>query len=110
MALSHAISGQAIDLRPLGADFSTAQTVALVKSQDIELVRMVLPEGKTVPPHTVPGDFTLLCVEGEIEVAYGEGNVTVLKPCQLLYLAGGVPYGFAARQDSSALLTISLRR
>ena len=109
MAIQHALSGQPVDVRPLGDAITTAQTVALFKSQNLELMRLVLPKGKLFPPHSVKGDVTLQCIEGELAVT-AEGATTRLLPGQLIYLAGGVLHGVSAHVDSSALMTIALCR
>ncbi len=108
MAIPHALPGQAIDVQPLGARLAQEKTVALFKSTDLEVMRLVLPAGKSLPPHRVPGEITIQCIEGSIEVT-AENRSHVLRAGQLLYLAGGVVHGVTALQDASALVTIALR-
>jgi hypothetical protein len=64
MAIPHALPGQAIDVAPLGTRLSSEQTIALFKSADLEVIRLVLPAGKSLPPHKVAGEITIQCVEG----------------------------------------------
>lgn len=108
MALPHAQSGQVIDVGPLGGRLAQEKSVALFKSADLELMRLVLPAGKSLHEHHVPGDITIHCVEGEIEITT-VGAAAVLQAGQLLYLARGVVHGVRALRDSSALLTVALR-
>jgi len=108
MAIPHARPGQAIDVQPLGSRLAQEKTVALFKSEDLEVMRLVLVAGKSLPPHKVPGEITVQCIEGAIEVT-AENQSHVLRPGQLLYLAGGVTHGVTAIQDSSALVTVALR-
>lgn len=108
MAIPHLSSGQVINLQPLGATLTSTRTSALVKSQDIELVRIVLPQGKALAPHSVRGDITLLCLEGTVAVE-AAGTSTRLEAGQLMYLAGGEVHGLSALSDASLLLTIALR-
>jgi quercetin dioxygenase-like cupin family protein len=68
MAISHAVSGQVIDLQPLGTRLHSEKTVALFKAQDLELMRLVLPQGKSMPVHKVAGEITVQCIEGRIDV------------------------------------------
>jgi quercetin dioxygenase-like cupin family protein len=109
MAITHALPGQAVDVRPLGARLSSEKTVALFKSEDLEVMRLVLQAGKSLPPHRVPGEITVQCIEGAIDVT---ANATshVLRAGQLLYLSGKVHHGVTALEDSSALVTVALRR
>ena len=45
MALQHASSGDVIDVRPYGARIDGAQSIALFKSTQLEVMRLVLPAG-----------------------------------------------------------------
>lgn len=109
MAIPHASSAQAIDVQPLGKKLAQAQTVALIKTNDMEVVRMILLAGKIVPPHKVPGEITIQCLEGQIE-CIADGHIQTLNAGQLLYLSGGVQHSLAGVEDASILVTILLRK
>lgn len=109
MAIPHAAPGQAIDVRPLGARLSDAKTVALFKSEGLEVMRLVLQAGRSLPPHKVPGEITVQCLEGRLDVT-AEGRSHLLGAGQMLYLQGGVLHGVTALEDASALVTVALRR
>lgn len=108
MAIPHARPGEPIDIRPLGGGLASAKTVALFKSRDLEVVRVVLLAGKSLPNHKVPGEITVQCLEGRIDVTT-EGASHVLAAGQLLYLRGDVLHGVTALEDSSFLVTVVLR-
>lgn len=108
MAIAHTLSGQPTDVSPLGAALATARTVALFKTDELEVIRLVLPAGKSMPPHQVAGAVTLQCIEGQIDVTCEDGSHR-LGAGQLLYLPGGVRHGVVGVEDASALLTIVLR-
>lgn len=108
MAMPHALPGDSVDVAPLGPRLSSAKTHALFKSADLEVIRLVLRAGKSLPSHKVPGELTIQCLEGALDVAV-EGRSAVLRAGQLLYLAGGVPHSVRALEDASALITIALR-
>lgn len=108
MAIPHAESGDPIDIRPLGARLATEKNIALFKSDQLEVIRLVLLAGKVFPPHSVPGEITVQCIEGEIDVTV-QGVSHVLAAGQILFLAGNVSHGVVALKDSSALLTIVLK-
>jgi len=109
MAIPHARSGQVIDVRPHGATFTDERSVALFKTEDLEVIRLVLPAGRALPPHAVAGEITIQCIEGRIDVTIG-GESNHLAAGQLIYLARDVLHGVAALEDASALVTIALRR
>jgi hypothetical protein len=45
MAIPHSAPGDLIDVRPLGPALASARTHALFKSNDLEVIRRVLPAG-----------------------------------------------------------------
>ncbi|CAN7495166.1 hypothetical protein LJR290_003323 [Variovorax sp. LjRoot290] len=105
MALPHASSGQVVNLGAL--DVQAAETCALLKAGDIEIMWLVLPAGKQVPSHAVSTSMTLQCMRGRVEVQF-DGNVKLLEADQVMYLAGGVPHGLHALEDTRLLMTIVL--
>ena len=109
MAIPHASPGQPIDVRPLGPAIARARTAALFKTEQIEVMRLVLPAGKSVPSHKVAGEITIQCLEGKVELTAG-GRSQLLCAGELLYLSGGVPHSLLAIGDASALVTIVLAR
>lgn len=108
MALPHATSGQLVDVRPLGSRISTSVSTAIFKTPQLELMRLILPRGKGMPQHAVPGAVTIQCLEGEIELHAHQKTLTV-KAGELVYLAGGEPHALHALEDSSVLLTLLLQ-
>ncbi len=109
MAIPHAAPGEPIDVRPLGARLGQEKTIALFKSDHLEVLRLVLPAGKSMPAHKVPGEMTIQCLEGQVAVT-GDGPDTVLNAGELLYLRGHVVHGLSAREDASVLVTLALHR
>jgi quercetin dioxygenase-like cupin family protein len=108
MALSHACSGQAVDIRPYGDHLADHMTFALFKSEQLEVMRVVLMAGKSLPPHQVSGEITIQCIEGMLRVDAG-GESAVLDAGHMLFLEGGVGHGVVALEDSSALVTLVLK-
>ena len=109
MAIPHADSGQVIDVRPLGPSLANERTVALFKTEDLEVIRLVLAAGKGMPPHKVAGEITIQCIEGRIDVTV-DGDSNHLAAGQLIYLARNVLHGVTALDNASVLVTIALRR
>lgn len=107
MALTHAQSGEVIDVRPFGAALPRETTRTLVKTAALEIVRLVMRSGKVYQGHAVPGEITVQCLEGRCTLTAGK-ETRNLEPGRLIYLAGGVAHSLHALEDSSALLTILL--
>ena len=42
MAINHSLSGEAVNVLPLGEKLPVEKTVALFKSEDLEVIRLVL--------------------------------------------------------------------
>lgn len=107
MAIPHAIPGQVVDVRPMGASLATTKTSTLVKTQRLEVIRLIVTAGKEIPPHQVSGEITVQCLEGKVAFM-AEGKTQVLEAGQMLYLAGGQSHALQGIEDSSVLVTILL--
>ncbi len=109
MAISHAKPAEVIDIRPFGAKIDGARTTTLVKTDSLEVIRLVLPAGKEIKRHQVPGEITVLCLEGNVafQAADTECELTAGK---LTYLAGSVDHALRGIEDSSVLVTILLHK
>ena len=109
MAIPHAVSGQPVSVLPAANAAAERQTVALFKTTELEVMRLVLPQGKSMPAHKVAGDITVQCLEGTISFN-SDGKDQVLKAGELLYLRGGVVHSLTGLQDACALLHIVLHK
>lgn len=107
MALQHAVSGERIALQRGDDDIAHFTSIAHVKTEHMELIRLVLPKEKPMPEHRVEGEMTLVCLEGEIAFD-AHGRTTILRPNEMVYLAGGEPHAIRANKDAVGLLTILL--
>ena len=107
MALRHAKPAEIIDIQPLGKHLAQSQTTTLIKTDKLEVIRLVVAAGKEIAQHEVPGEITLQCVEGTVELT-ARGTSRTLSAGQLLYLAGGDAHALRGVSDSSLLLTIML--
>jgi quercetin dioxygenase-like cupin family protein len=109
MAIPHANSGQIVDLAGADGSLPTPKSFALFKSEQLEVMRLVLPTGKSFPPHRVAGEITVQCLAGRLDVSV-DGVSQQLGPGQLMYLAGGVLHGLTGVADATALVTIVLAK
>jgi len=109
MAMPHAKSGEVIDLWPFGAALAHAVTSTLVKTDRLEVIRLVVPAGKELPHHQVAGEITVQCLEGRVAFTAG-ATVREMQAGQMLYLAGNEPHSLRGIEDASVLLTILLHQ
>ncbi len=115
MAIPHAASGDLIDVRPLGATLRQTISTTLIRSDHLEVFRLVLLAGENVPDHKlprtcqVPSVITIQCLEGTVEFeAYGRSQV--MHAGSMVYLAAGEAHALKAIEDSSVLVTMLVRR
>jgi quercetin dioxygenase-like cupin family protein len=109
MSIPHAQSGQAIQVAPFGQELGQQRTVALFKSAQLEVMRLVLLAGKSMPAHKLSGEITIQCLEGKLDINVA-GSSTLLQAGELMFLVGAVPHSVTALVDASALVTIVLHR
>lgn len=107
MAISHLSSGQVSSLLTSSLATDKLQSLALFKDSHLEVIRMVLPAGKVIPPHHVKGPITIQCLSGEV-LSKSDQQEQVLRAGDLQYLAGGVEHQLQANLDSALLVTICL--
>ena len=105
MATHHASPAEVIDLGTWAQDLPNEKTKAIVKTDEMELARLVIPAGKEIPTHKVTGPIIVHCISGEIELT-AMGKTQLLTPNQLLYLMSDEPHLVKAVEDSVVLLTI----
>ena len=108
MALHHAAPGEIVDIRPLGDKLHQTVTSTLLKSDHLQVFRLILPEGKEFREHQVPGEITVQCLEGVVEFST-TGRTQKLRTGELLYLDGGDPHALKGVEDASVLVTIFLK-
>lgn len=107
MSIPHASPGELIDVRPWGPDWGGHKTTTLFKSEQLEVLRLVLPAGKVIAEHKAPGEITVQCLEGRIAFSVA-GKRHELVAGQLLYLTAGQPHALEGLEDGSVLVTLAL--
>lgn len=104
MALNHAKSGEIVNLLH-SPQASEPVSQALVSVPRLELMRLVLKAGKTVPSHAVAGPITIYCHQGSIKVQV-ENAWQTMHDNDLMYLEGDAAHALQALSDSVVLVTI----
>ncbi len=105
MNKGHIKFGEAVNLDNLRNDLDPGATHALVRSEEMEVIRMVLPKGKQIAEHKVRGELTIQCMKGEVEFEVG-GATQILKEKDWLALEKEVMHALRVKQDAVLLLTI----
>jgi quercetin dioxygenase-like cupin family protein len=106
MAIPHTLPGQPADIGALVPPGGFGAT-ALFKSRDLEVMRLPIPAERGIPPHRVPGEITVRCVSGQLEIGLDD-STALLQPGQLRYLAVAAMHSVKAITDSCAHVTIAL--
>lgn len=107
MAIPHAQPGQIVDVRPLGSSLPTTQTRTLLRAEQVEVIRLVVPAGKEIHEHLAKGEIIVHCLEGLVDFA-AFGKTRQLRAGELLYLPTGEAHTVKGIENSSILLTILL--
>jgi quercetin dioxygenase-like cupin family protein len=89
---------------PLGNTVAVARSVTLLRSAGLELIRLVIPAGKEIPPHRVPSEITVQCIEGHVAFRH-EGRALDLRPGDLLHVCPYETHALKGVADSSVLVT-----
>ena len=107
MALPHTQPGEVVDVRPLGSALPSSQTATLLRAEQVEVRRLVVPASKEIAEHKAKGEIIVHCLEGR--VVYGVfGKTHNLEAGKLLYLPMGEPHSVKGIENASLLLTILL--
>ncbi len=109
MATHHASPGELIDIGPLGNTLGDTKTGTLLKTDDMEVLRLVLAAGKTIAEHKAPGEIIVQCIEGRVQFTTMDKTIE-LTAGTMLYLTVAQPHALHAVEDSSLLVFISLRK
>lgn len=106
MALKHANPLEVIDLfhRP-AVEPEPPVSVSLLRTTDVQIIRLVLPAGHHMPSHHVHGVVTLQCLDGRVDID-ASGRLCTLDAGQLVMLAGDEPHSLYAPVPAVVLLTL----
>ena len=89
---------------PLGETVGAAASTTLLKSAGLDLIRLVIPAGKEIPPHRAPGEITVHCIEGHVAFEH-DGRVLDLHAGDLLHLCPQETHALKGILDSTVLVT-----
>jgi quercetin dioxygenase-like cupin family protein len=107
MAIPHAKPGEVVDARPLGSALASAQTKTLVRAEQVEVIRLVVPAGKEIEEHKAKGEIIVHCLEGKVAFT-AFGKTQTREAGTLLDVPTGEPHTVKGIENASLLLTILL--
>lgn len=105
MALSHTKAGEVVNIGPLGSELESTKTATLVKTEDLEIIRLILKAGKSLPNHSATGILVVQCLEGRV-VFKCLGKTHELTPGDLLHLPSEEPHAVECLETAALLLTV----
>ncbi|HKK47242.1 MAG TPA: cupin domain-containing protein [Balneolaceae bacterium] len=105
MAQEKINSGEVLNLYDLRDEMPKDATLALMKTDDMEVIRMVLPKGKEVTEHSVNGQISVQCLKGKVTFAV-DNQASELSQGDWLYLKRNQPHSLQALTNSVLLVTI----
>ena len=109
MAIPLAASNEVISVGPLGPELAASKTSTLLKTEHMQVIRLVVPAGKEIPAHDAPGEITVQCIEGRVAFT-AAGKTQELGPGRLIYLTAGETHALRGIEDASLLVTILSER
>src|SRR5215469_9420473 len=107
MAMPPAQPGEVMDVRPLGSALPSSQTTTLLRAEQVEVIRLLVPAGKEIAEHKAKGEIVVQCLEGKVAFT-AFGKTQNLEAGKLLYLPTGEPHSVKGIENASLLLTILL--
>jgi quercetin dioxygenase-like cupin family protein len=105
MNRGHIEEGEVVNLEQLRKDLDIGATHALVRTETMEVIRIVIPKGKSIKEHHVEGEIQVQCLKGNVQFTFGN-NTRMLKKDDWLFLGRNVSHSLTAEEDTVILLTI----
>lgn len=105
MNQGHVKSGEVINLEKLKGDMQVDASYAIIKTSDMEVIRMALPEGKNIKEHKVQGELSVQCLKGNI-LFHLSGKTCELGEDDWLFLKRNQVFSYSVKTDTILLLTI----
>lgn len=105
MNQGHIQSGEVVNLETLKGEMDVDSSYAIIKTDDMEVIRMALHKGKKINEHQVDGEVSVQCLRGDI-IFTVNGAPRELSDDDWLFLAKKQPFSYEVKSDTILLLTI----
>lgn len=108
MATKRLASGDVLNVLTDDDDhFTRVYGQTLIKTESLEVARLLLPAGKHIAEHQVTGELTLQCLSGAVSLHIAQEE-RQLNAGDWVFLAGNVRHSLHAQSDSVLLLSLLL--
>ncbi|MGD9128723.1 MAG: cupin [Planctomycetia bacterium] len=97
--------GEFVDIQLLGGEPGIRKKTILVKTANVEIIHLVIPESESIPTHEAQGEIILHCLEGRVSVSALEKTVE-LSSGQLFYFSVNEPFSIQGIEHASLIATI----
>jgi quercetin dioxygenase-like cupin family protein len=101
--------GEVIRVLSLESNGKPDQFVALIKTDNLEMLQLVVSSGQTVPTHELQGEVVVHCLQGRVSIS-ALGAIHDLGPGQLLYYSQNEPFSILGIENASLLVMVARRR
>jgi quercetin dioxygenase-like cupin family protein len=105
MNQGHVQSGEVINLELLKGNMDVDASYAIIKTEDMEVIRMALPEGKEINQHSVEGEMEVQCLTGHIQFNV-EDTLKDLTPDDWMFIERNKPFSYMVKENTILLVTI----
>jgi quercetin dioxygenase-like cupin family protein len=89
---------------PLGDAMSGAKSATLLETNQLQLIRLVVPAGQEIPPHRVPAEVIVHLIEGHVSLVH-DGCGAEMQPGDVLFLCPQELHSLRGIKDSTVLVT-----
>ncbi|MBN2293938.1 MAG: cupin [Pirellulales bacterium] len=101
----HVKPGETVDVQQLAAEPIIRMQSLLVKTDNMQIVHLIIPAGETIPTHEAQGEVILHCLEGRVSFTALK-YTHELKAGQLFYFHINEPISIQGIEHASLLVTI----
>ena len=109
MTDTHDRPGHLVEILPAETSLSASETSRLVQTNDLEVIRLIVPAGQDVPTHEIQGEIVVHCVVGRVSIRAME-VIQELRANQLLRYKTNEPISVQGIENAVLLVTIVRRR
>ena len=107
MAQVHMVAAQPFRLHPVESSDKALTSISLFKSKDLQVMQVMFSAKSALPLHQVPGEITIQCIEGVVDVVLEDSTVP-LSQGELMFLSRGQRHAVKAQERANIVVTIAL--